>query len=215
MNIRIGILGDIHAEDAYLKSALAHLDAAGVDLRVAVGDIVDGRGSVDECYALLVAANVLVVCGNHERWFLDNTMRELPEATPQSAVSPDTMRYLSNLPVELDSESSVGKARLCHGLGANDMAKVNPDDYGYALKVNDDLNALLDRGYRFVINGHTHRPMARQIGGTTIINGGTLKYDNDPGFLILDTAAGEVEFFRFSRDGSIDLNKRVELNDPS
>ncbi len=37
--------------------------------------------------------------------------------------------------VELNVTDSL--ALLCHGIGPNDIAKVGPDDFGYAIDTND------------------------------------------------------------------------------
>ena len=49
MNTRIGIIGDIHAEDTHLDLALAFLNEQAVDVIICTGDIVDGNGDVDRC----------------------------------------------------------------------------------------------------------------------------------------------------------------------
>jgi predicted phosphodiesterase len=55
------------------------------------------------------------------------------------------------------------------------MATVKPDDYGYDLETNRALWELVEgHTARFVVNGHSHRPMLRNISGLTILNAGTL-----------------------------------------
>ncbi|MFZ4735348.1 MAG: hypothetical protein ACOYM9_05365, partial [Bradymonadia bacterium] len=46
---RLGLLGDIHAEDHRPTTALAVFREEGVGAILAVGDIVDGSGDVDRC----------------------------------------------------------------------------------------------------------------------------------------------------------------------
>jgi predicted phosphodiesterase len=200
---RIGVIGDIHARHVRLASALATLDERRVDLIVATGDIADGAGSVDECCKLLQAHNVVTVCGNHERWLLAGTARDLPEATTLADVSPESQAFLARLPRMVEIATVTGTALLCHGLGPNDMAKVGPDDFGYALETNDDLQNLLRNGYfRWVVNGHSHRRMVRAFPGLTIINAGTLKPDSSC-FLEVDFERGVVLVFEFGPDDSI------------
>src|SRR5689334_16603498 len=67
---RIGLLGDIHTEDARLEHALAEMKRAQVDAIVSVGDIVDGPGDVERCVRLLAQHDVIAVKGNHDRWFV-------------------------------------------------------------------------------------------------------------------------------------------------
>ena len=46
---RIGLIGDIHAEDQLLERALELLAGRALDAILATGDIADGAGSVNRC----------------------------------------------------------------------------------------------------------------------------------------------------------------------
>jgi predicted phosphodiesterase len=193
---RAGLIGDIHCEVVRLKRVIEHFRSAGVAAILAVGDIADGPGDLNEACALLQAAGALVVTGNHDRWLLAGEMRDLPDATRPEAVTPDARRYLSDLPKTRLLDSPRGSVLLCHGLGDDDMASVRPDDDCEALRANNALGKLLDlRPARFVINGHSHRPMLRTIDGLTILNTGTLHPKHRPVCSIADFDAGEVQIF--------------------
>src|SRR5437868_5366755 len=99
---RIGIIGDVHARDGALATAIEALRGMGAETLLCTGDIVDGQGSVDACCALLREHQVATIRGNHERWFLANTMRDLPFATLRDQVSPTSMAYLSSLPPTIE-----------------------------------------------------------------------------------------------------------------
>lgn len=201
---RIGVIGDIHAEDLYLEQAIQTLRARGVQLVVATGDVADGVGSVDACCELLMAHSVLTVRGNHDRWLLAGTARELPNATALDALSERSRRFLGNLPTMAELETERGRALLCHGIGPNDMAKLGPDDFGYALETNDDLqNLIRERTFRWVINGHSHRRMVRMLSGLCVINAGTLTRDQSPCFLELDFRQNTVTAFEFTAAGTL------------
>jgi putative phosphoesterase len=202
---RIGLIGDIHAEDEFLERALDVLGRRGVDFVAATGDIADGSGSVDRCCSLLESHRVVIVRGNHDRWLLAGSARDLPNATPADGVTVESRRMLAQLPEMAEFDTVRGRALLCHGLGPNDMAKVGPDDFGYALEANDNLQNLLRGGkYRWILNGHSHRRMVRDFGGVTLINAGTLMRHHEPCFLELDfeTASGLV--FAFNPSGGVD-----------
>ncbi len=196
---RIGIVGDIHAESLLLVRALEFLQALKPDAIITVGDIVDGRDNVDHCCALLKKHGVAAVRGNHERWFLQNDMRTLPYATLKEDINADSYRYLATLAITQQFDTPAGRLLLCHGLLENDMAAVLPDDEGYALDFNFELQRLLDlKQFSVMVNGHSHQRMVRSIDGLTLINAGTLKHDNDPGFGLVDFEAGRVQFFDIS-----------------
>ncbi len=207
---RIGVIGDIHAEDAHLKEALTVLEDRGLELVLATGDIADGAGSLDLCCELLAARDVIAVSGNHDRWLLSGTARDLPDATDAASVSERSRAFLAGLPRMVELSTPAGLALLCHGLGPNDMAKVGPDDSGYALESNDELQSLIRNGYfRWVINGHSHRRMVRAFPGVTVINAGTLKRSHAPCFLEIDFASAKVFVFEFGPDATVSLPPSV------
>jgi len=197
----IGLIGDIHAEHERLERVLDTLEARGVERLLATGDVADGEGSVNRCCELLAARGVLAVRGNHDRWLLAGELRDLPAATSPQAVDEAARRWLETLPPTREFATAKGSLLLCHGLGANDMAKLNPDDEGYAVAFNDDLQMLLQsRTHRWVVNGHSHQHMVRHFPGVSIINAGTLKPGPAPGFFELDFEAGII--WRFELDGA-------------
>jgi predicted phosphodiesterase len=202
---RFAILGDIHAEHEMLADALAFVRAEGVEAVLAVGDIVDGRGSVTACCRLLAEAGAIAVRGNHERWFLQKTMRDLPDATPDHEVDAAARAFLASLPATRRLSTAAGEMLLCHGTGEDDMATVMADDFGYALETNDALQKLLRApDVRLVVSGHSHRRMVRRIGHLTMVNAGTLHRDHDPCFGIVDlSGAPTVTYFERIADGTM------------
>jgi hypothetical protein len=84
------------------------------------------------------------------------------------------------------------------------MGKVGPDDFGYAIEANDDLQNLLRDGvHRWVLNGHSHRQMVRDFGGLVLINAGTLARHRDPCFLELDFEEGAGLLFTLAARGEV------------
>jgi predicted phosphodiesterase len=192
--VKVGVVGDIHAEDASLDVAIRFFEDAGVDQVMSVGDIVDGPGDADLCCALLKRAGAVAVRGNHERWFLADSMRELPEATLD--VSPETLAFLSALPQTRRFETVAGPVLLCHGLGDDDMASVAPDENVRTIPCNPPLDALVRAEVpQIVFNGHTHRRMVWSFRRLTVVNAGTLYRGHAPCFMLADLAAREVTWF--------------------
>ena len=198
---RVGIIGDIHAEAVRLEAALHFLPKKNVECVLCVGDIVDGQGNVDKCCELLKQNNVIIVRGNHDRWFIEGSMRNLSEATQQEDVSEASKNFIESLPATQALETTAGQLLLCHGLGRNDMQRLTPDDYGYALEVMEELHSLLrNRDFQFVVNGHTHRRMVRQINHLSIINARTLYYAHEPCIAVADFRANQVQFYDFQEN---------------
>jgi predicted phosphodiesterase len=195
----LGILGDIHAEDARLATTLAHLSIAGVDRIVATGDVVDGHGDVNACCTLLMQHQVLAVRGNHERWLHAGTMRHLPQATPAAELTSSSAEYLNRLPTTLLMVTLAGSMMLCHGTDGDDMAAVRTHDTGYALESNTALQRILtETAHAVMLSGHTHRRMVRALQTPRellLINAGTLFREHNPCFGFVDFVARQVHYF--------------------
>ena len=204
---RIGIIGDVHTERARLAGALAFLSTQGVDRVLCTGDVPDGPGDaadVDACCELLRAANVLTVCGNHDRWLLDDELRDLTGAIRAEDLARASLLFLRSLPTSIELATRRGAALLCHGLGDDDMAELLPYDHGRALLDNAALQAVLaEHRFGHVICGHTHRPMLRVLSGVAFINAGTLLEDHEPCCAVIDFDAGELRSFAVGKDGSV------------
>ena len=199
--MKIGAIGDVHAEDGALAAALAVLAHERADVILAVGDIVDGPGDVDRCVALLVEAGALAVRGNHDRWLVEDKHRAL--GTQPGDLSAATRAFLAALPSTRTLATPRGALVLCHGVGDDDMARLHadtaPDDLLHGA---DELDALLaDPDVAVVVGGHTHRRLVRRLarpdGAPALLwlNPGTLKRDDDPCFALFDLERGVARFW--------------------
>jgi predicted phosphodiesterase len=199
---RVGLIGDLHAEDDALAFAIRELRQMGAETLLQVGDIADGPGDLSRTVALLVEHQVLAVRGNHDRWLLGNQLRDLPHAQKLESTQPAVVDYLTQLPVTREFRSPRGHVLLCHGLGTNDLVGVKPDHEGYDITSNTALQQLIsERRYRFVLNGHTHRAMLRTFGPLSIVNAGTLFREYERAFTLVDFERGELVRFRHAAGG--------------
>lgn len=216
--MRLGLIGDVHAEDEHLHVALDALVTARVDRILCSGDIVDGVGDVDRTCTLLARHNVLTVRGNHDRWIREDEMRTLPNAQRMTDLAPTSVEWLKSLPVTITLDVPFGKLLLCHGVGTNDMQRITPDDGRRAISSNEDLlKVLFDPTIAFMVFGHTHEPMARSfergVGNPAlvVVNAGSLARDEDPSFAILDTVARRVDFHHIGRDRTVSAVSRATV----
>lgn len=203
--MRLGVLGDVHAEHEALSAALELFRREGAERVLAVGDFADGAGDLDRTVSLLREAQVEAVAGNHERWILSGQLRTLDDAHRLEALAPETVAWLRALPATRTLATPKGTLLLCHGVGTDDMICLREDDQGYALQSNFELQRLLDEGeVALMVGGHTHQRMVRKIRSLTVVNAGTLKRDDEPCALLLDLAANVARFFDWKAGGWVE-----------
>jgi putative phosphoesterase len=208
---RLGIIGDVHAEATHLEAALQFLQTSEVERIICTGDVVDGPDNADECCRLLETHQIITVRGNHDRWLLDGSMRDLPDATPITSMQESSLSFLKSLPVTAPIETVAGQLLLCHGMGENDMQGVTPDDDGYALQWKDELHNLIRAGkFHFVVAGHTHQRMVRRFEHLTVINAGTLYRTFVPCVSIVDFDSGCVEFHNIEGN-TVTISQHLKL----
>ncbi len=193
METKITVIGDVHGELDRLKMIISNFGDSSI---YCTGDIPKSTIShqfdnLHECIQLLESNHIPTVKGNHDAWVKDD------------------ISFFANLPLTLDIDTPLGPVLLCHGIGSNYMSKINPDDYGYAIESNTDLEKIVNESkYRIIINGHSHKKMVKKISGIAIINAGSLIHD--PGFITIDFSVKTVEFYIF-QDGKIVLEEEVGL----
>ncbi|MAQ17995.1 MAG: metallophosphoesterase [Sandaracinus sp.] len=211
---RIGVLGDVHTHADRVERALEALREMGVDRILCCGDLTDGPGDLDRCVALLQEHDVLTVAGNHERWALAGTMRDLPHATLE--LTPATREWITALPPTARIATTNGGALVCHAVAEDDMFFLNEDTRGYALQpVMPILRRLmLDPETTYMIAAHTHRRMVRRFQGLVVVNAGTLHDDGPPGFVVVDFDAKQVLPYDLAQ-GPVVAAEPIVLPDPA
>ena len=213
----VGVVGDVHGCDGELAAVLAFLSDLRVGAVWCVGDVADGPGDIDACIALLVEHHVVTVRGNHDRWLLeDGPVRREPGEHSRASMSASGLEFLEQLPQALTFRSHAGlDVVLCHGLGMHDMNTIGPDDYGYGLEVDDDLQALLADGRsRLVIKGHSHRYALWQLDQLTLVDVGTLLPDSSVCGAVLELTDTPNVRFLLRRDDSFELSQPLAVPGP-
>ncbi len=209
--MRIGLIGDIHAEHRRLDAALAFLHGQSVTSILSTGDIADGDGCVDTCCRLLADASVVAVAGNHDRWLLADRLRDIPGAHRAGDLAQSSRDYLAALPATHTFDTPFGETLLCHGVLENDLRKVWPGSPRMPVERSPELDRLIGTGQtRLVINGHLHYRVVVNFEGLTMLNAGTLRGDHRPGVTILDLAKAEASAFEF--DAALALHRVAEAS---
>jgi len=193
---RIGIIGDVHAQDQYLHQALAHLTSLGVDRIICTGDIADGPGDIHACIELLQRYDVHTVRGNHDRWVLQDKARHIPDAHRRDELNDDVLNYLQSLPLQIELQTRLGNLLLCHGVGSNDLQKIWPGTERMPAERSTRLDDIIARGDTpLMVNGHLHYRTLIHFDALTLLNAGTLRGHHRPGFSLVDLHNDEVHGF--------------------
>jgi predicted phosphodiesterase len=195
---RFGLIGDVHGENLALADVLDFLAEQDLNVILCTGDIPAkrGMGSTARSAQLLHDAGVLTIRGNHDRWAIENAEdSRLIGLMDETEFGKETLMFLKSLPSTRRFTTPHGDLLLCHGMGDDDMRGLYPG--GDDAELLDMLhryhpNLVL---YRFILHGHTHRRMVRELGGWIFLNAGTLLYGDSPVFSVVDLEKKEVQFY--------------------
>ena len=187
--MRVAALYDIHGNLPALEAALDEVRRARVDRIVVGGDVVPGPMPV-ETLELLAALDIPAdfIHGNGDREVL--AVRSgvhtgaVPEAFREAVnwnagqLQPVHEQWLRTWPGTVRLEiAGLGHVLFCHATPHNDVdifTRVTPDS---------ELLPLFEGlGVDLVVCGHTHMPFDRVIGGTRVVNAGSVGMPfGDPG----------------------------------
>ena len=185
--MRVAALYDVHGNLPALEAVIAELEDERVDLIVLGGDIVSGPFP-RETYAAYRALGDAAVAlrGNVERAFLE-IKSGIREPAAGAAGDPwvveqltdDEIETLGALPEQLVLDvDGLGAVRFVHATLHDDeelFTEATPDD------VLGEMFAGADTAV--VVCGHTHMQLDRVVGGTRIVNAGSvgMPYEAAPG----------------------------------
>lgn len=210
---RIGLIGDVHCEDQSLALAIDTLCNAGFETIVCTGDLATGPGRINNCCDLLRRNKIATVRGNHDRWLLNHMVNVSPFATTPGSLTKSSWRFLESLPVTVDMPTSEGLGLLCHGIAAEDMLSILPEQPDSDLDDHPILYSIVEsQRYRWIINGHSHRRMVRPYQSLTIINAGTLRRDHNPCFAAIDLEQRAVTFWDIRDQGVAVRSNEIALS---
>lgn len=179
--MRIAALYDIHGNVPALDAVLREVREAGVDRLVIGGDILPGpmpRETIARLQQLELPVEFLR--GNCELALLQQMGGAEPTAVPEAArpnirwtaqhIDPEQRRWIESWPKTLRIVSpTLGDVLFCHATPRDEteiFTRQTPEDR--LRPVFDGLGASI------VVCGHTHMQFDRRIGGTRVINSGSV-----------------------------------------
>lgn len=201
--MKIALLADAHANSVALEAVLRDVERHDVRYRIFAGDAVGYYPYVNEVCTMLREQADWCIKGNHDA-FVTGRLPAAEEKRKAYAldytlkvISRENMAWLTGLPEFLEIEIEGKVFRIYHGSPWDHLEEYIYPDYGFFERF-DTIDA------DFVVLGHTHYPMVRRMGNTTIINPGSCgqprDYIPEASYALLDTVSGEVDICRVVYD---------------
>lgn len=223
--MRIGLLADLHANDAALRAVLDHLAADGVRELVCLGDLVGYHARMHETIALVRERQIPSVAGNHDLMAIGRLpiggcgrIARQAMAWTRDELTAEEWAYLETLPAKI----RLGHGIVCmHARPGNPVTRlITPEDFRAAaerLRVDDG-------DVRICCLSHTYGQQAVSIvapgevvphlgpevrlprGAFTFINPGSVGRTRDgdlrAAYAVVDTTRWSVSFRRVAYDAA-------------
>jgi putative phosphoesterase len=191
--MKLGIVSDIHCNDAGLARALELM--GDVDRLVCLGDSIYEYRFSTEVVRRLRERDAIVINGNHEEYFFGP---QGARARARDGVDPVMAEWLAAQPARREILLPGGKRLL--------LVHSTPwEPRGtYIYPGSDLLTRFAETDADFVLYGHTHQQLVERIGRVLVINPGSAGDARDHrnggqlSCAVLDTASEEVVVFDYS-----------------
>ncbi len=194
---RLAVLGDVHANLAALRAALAAIEGHGIAGGAFTGDLVMRGPDPEGCVRLVMRTGWPCAMGNTDGKV---TKREPDPDHPKASrvgsrawtathMSDGALRFLSSLPAVVRVDLGGWKVAVVHGDPAGTIDA----------NTSKRLLAAIARGLDAdcVVSGHTHRPLIREEAGCIFVNPGSVgealtEDDRRPRWAWLEARDGEL-----------------------
>ena len=199
--MRLALLSDIHGNFPALQAVLADMDRRGdFDLIWCLGDLAALGGQPQDCVQALVSLRekrgedaVKIIGGNTDRYLVTGARIAFPPPQAEEDFSAFRSNILSMSAIYQWNMERLGWAEftLLRDILGREL-KLDIEGYGrvigfHAIPGDDEsvalrpdsadeeaADALLDRGGRLALCGHTHLALDRQVEGWRVINPGSV-----------------------------------------
>lgn len=220
--MKVGVLSDIHGNDAALEVVLADARSMGVEHLLILGDIVGYYYHPDKVLEQLQGWTYDMIQGNHEQMMMQSIDNEgyLAQVTREygsgvknalECLTKEQVQYLCQLPVSQNIVLDNVRFGLYHG------SPRDTDEYVYPDTESKTLRALSSTGDDYVLMGHTHHPMCAHIGEIVFVNPGSVGQPRDIGGLaswVMINTANRMVVQRRAKFSIDDLIEECKENDP-
>lgn len=189
----IGIMADVHCNAEAMGRALQAMSGR-VDLVLLAGDAVLQYRFSNEVMELVRDHDVRYIAGNHELTLLGP---DGERARAQPAIRRRNLELMAAAPKSWETRVSGRRLLMVHASPFSPYS-----DYLYP--GSPELARCADLDADILVLGHTHVPLASRVGGTLVVNPGSLGQGGDPAhpglvsYAVLDTDSEQVEIHRFN-----------------
>ena len=181
--MKIAVISDIHGNVPALETVTADIEQWQPDCVVVDGDIVNRGPLSRDCLEWVLAKQASdgwqIVRGNHEDYILECAEADSPLAGPAYEVRQfahwayhqveDYVSILADLPDQHTIFAPDGaELRVTHGSMRDNRDGIYPQTSDV------ELRQQIVPAPDVFVTGHTHRPLIRQIDGTTVVNVGSV-----------------------------------------
>jgi diadenosine tetraphosphatase ApaH/serine/threonine PP2A family protein phosphatase len=153
--MRIGILGDIHANAEAMRAVVAAMRADGVEQWVQVGDIVGYGPEPSVCIDMVRELGCITCMGNHDAAVLDrldtsyfNNFARTAIHWTRSRLRPEDLAFLGGLELVVRRPPFT----VVHG------TMHLPEQFGYVISPVEALDSLEHQDTQLCFVGHSHVP---------------------------------------------------------
>jgi putative phosphoesterase len=187
--MKIALFADIHANLVALQTITEHLERWRPDLTFVLGDVVNRGPRPAECLRFVLDKQQkngwLLLRGNHEEYVMSHAAQTYTGVEAQ-LYSNSRWTYeqlgrdvsaLQAWPFSMNHTYPHWKLRVAHASMRHNRDGVYVETPDETLK-----EQIGQRPPTAFVVGHTHKPLIRQLNGTTVINVGSagLPFDGDP-----------------------------------
>jgi putative phosphoesterase len=209
-NLKIALLGDVHANLPALEAVLAHAANLGIEEYWNIGDFTGYGAFPDQVVRRMRKKQFVNLIGNYDLKVLDfpkknkkwrqnkHPLKWLAFKWAYDNLSKKSRMFLRSLPEERDLVFGGRRYILVHGSPVSNEELLESDTPEERLRELDQL-ACEKHGaeYDAIICGHSHQAFTRQVGSTTFINTGSVGRPDDgnprSAYAVLEVKENELQ----------------------
>ncbi len=182
--MKIAALADIHGNYQALIAVIDHVERWKPDLVIVLGDIINRGPRSRDCLHLIQqkmgSDSWQSIAGNHEQYVLRFDSPDAPRDGNQfellriihwtyQSLSLSDLQSVKELPLEIETQFPGNQiVKAVHASMGGIRVGIYPDSS------REEILDLIQPDVNLFLVGHTHQPLVRTIGKTTVINAGSI-----------------------------------------